>query len=81
MAKLKKRSVDMESFRRMLKSHDLKATPQRIAVHEAMIKLVHASADTVYEDIVKTGGCKITQASVYNILSSLADEGDRKSVV
>lgn len=59
----------------MLKSHDLKATPQRIAVHEVMMDMVHASADMVYEAIVKTGKCRITQASVYNILSGLADEG------
>lgn len=65
----------MDAFRRMLKSHDLKATPQRIAVHEVMMDLVHASADSVYEAIVKEGKCKITQASVYNILSGLADEG------
>ncbi len=75
MARLKKRSVDMEAFRRMLKSHNLKATPQRIAVHAAMMDMIHASADMVYEAIVKAGGCKITQASVYNILSGLADEG------
>ena len=75
MARIKKRTNDMDAFRRMLKSHDLKATPQRIAVHEVMMNLVHASADSVYEAIVKEGKCKITQASVYNILSGLADEG------
>jgi len=75
MARIKKRTNDMEAFRRMLKSHDLKATPQRIAVHKVMMELIHASADTVYEAIVKEGSCNITQASVYNILSGLADEG------
>lgn len=65
----------METFRKLLKSHDLKATPQRIAVHSVMMEMVHASADMVYEAIVKAGNCRITQASVYNILSGLADEG------
>ena len=66
---------DMETFRKLLKSHDLKATPQRIAVHEAMMSMIHASADMVYEAIKKAGNCRITQSSVYNILSGLADEG------
>ena len=75
MAKLKKRVNDMEAFRRMLATQDLKATPQRIAVHEVMMEKVHASADTVYDAITEKGGCKITRASVYNILSGLADAG------
>lgn len=75
MPRSKKQPKDMEAFKKLLQSHDLKATPQRIAVHQVMMELVHASADTVYEAIVKQGGCKITQASVYNILSGLADEG------
>lgn len=75
MARIKKRAHDMDAFRRMLKSHDLKATPQRIAVHGVMMELTHASADMVYEAIVKAGDFRISQASVYNILSGLADEG------
>ena len=34
-------------FRRMLGEKGLKATPQRLAVHEAMIALGHASAEDV----------------------------------
>ena len=41
----------IEGFKKVLKKHDLKATPQRIAVHEAMISLGHASADMVTEAI------------------------------
>ena len=75
MPRSKKQPKDMEAFKKLLQSHDLKATPQRIAVHSAMMDMVHASADMVYEAVTKAGECKITQASVYNILSGLADEG------
>ena len=62
----------IEEFKKVLKKHDLKATPQRLAVHEAMISLGHASADMVTEAIVAKGTTKVTVASVYNILTSLA---------
>ena len=75
MARSNRKPKDMETFRKLLKSHDLKATPQRIAVHSAMMDMIHASADMVYEAILKSGACNISQASVYNILSGLADEG------
>ena len=63
---------NIEEFKKVLKKHDLKATPQRLAVHEAMISLGHASADMVTEAIVAKGTTKVTVASVYNILTSLA---------
>ena len=66
---------DMESFRSILKSKGLKATPQRIAVHAAMLALGHASADLVYEHIKKEGTAEVTVASVYNILSGLSAIG------
>lgn len=62
----------LEEFRSILKRHGLKATPQRIAVHEAMIELGHASADMVTEHISASGRTSVTVASVYNILSQLA---------
>ena len=65
-------NVDLEKrmaeFRIRLKKHGLKVTQQRYAVHEAMLKLGHASADMVTEEIVKEGKTKVTVASVYNIL-------------
>ena len=39
----------MDRFKSVLKRHSLKATPQRLAVHEAMLSLGHASADQVCE--------------------------------
>ncbi|MDE5733272.1 MAG: transcriptional repressor, partial [Bacteroidales bacterium] len=50
----------------------LKATPQRLAVHEVMTMLGHASADMVTDAIKAKGSVKVTMASVYNILSQLA---------
>jgi Fe2+ or Zn2+ uptake regulation protein len=63
----------MLSFTAALKKHKLKATRQRLAVHEAMCTLIHASADEVTELIAKTSPVPISVASVYNILSQLAD--------
>lgn len=62
----------IEEFRTILKKHSLKATPQRLAVHDAMISLGHASADMVTEAIREKGTAKVTLASVYNILTQLA---------
>ena len=62
----------LDEFKAILKKHSLKATPQRLAVHEAMIQLGHASADMVTEAIAKKGTTKVTVASVYNILTNLA---------
>ena len=66
------KTSNIEQFRNILKAHSLKATPQRIAVHEAMLKLGHASADMVTEEVQKHGNTKVTVASVYNILANLA---------
>lgn len=66
---------EMETFKSNLKKHSLKATPQRLAVHKAMLCLGHASADTVVDEIRKNGEGSVTVASVYNILTQLADLG------
>lgn len=63
----------LDEFRTRLKRHGLKATRQRLEVHEAMRALGHASADMVSEEIDRRGNVKVTVASVYNILSQLAD--------
>ena len=63
---------DAEAFKRVLKDKGLKATRQRMAVHEAMMELGHASADQVRELINLRQTAKVTTASVYNILSQMA---------
>ena len=62
----------LEEFKEILKKHSLKATPQRLAVHESMIELGHASADRVTEKIKAKETAKVTLASVYNILTHMA---------
>lgn len=64
--------MSKEAFIARLRANDLKATPQRIAVHEAMVELGHANAAQVSEYIERKGETKITLASVYNILCQLA---------
>lgn len=71
--KATKSAPDLSRFKDILKEKGLKATPQRLAVHEAMLKLGHASADMVAAQMESAGFTKITIASVYNILSTLAD--------
>ena len=66
---------NLEEFKEILRKHSLKATPQRLAVHEAMIALGHASADMVTEEILTQRKAKVTVASVYNILTQLAGLG------
>lgn len=63
---------NIEEFKTILRKHSLKATPQRIAVHEAMMSLGHACADMVTESIKEKGSAKVTLASVYNILTQMA---------
>ena len=62
----------IEEFKKLLKKHSLKSTQQRLAVHNAMLKLGHASANMVTEEIRSQGTTNVTVASVYNILSQIA---------
>ena len=58
----KRKAADEEAFRKRLKAHGLKVTGQRLAVHGAMMSLVHASAEQVRERIGSS--CCIRPASV-----------------
>ncbi len=64
--------AQMDEFKKVLKSHSLKATSQRLMVHKAMLELGHASADMVCEKIGHDQGGGISVASVYNILTQMA---------
>ena len=64
--------AQMEEFKKVLRSHSLKATSQRLMVHKAMLELGHASADMVCEKIGHDQGGSISVASVYNILTQMA---------
>lgn len=65
--------ADEEAFRKRLNARGLKVTAQRLAVHGAMSKLIHGSADAVFELV--RDKCRIRPSTVYNILSELADNG------
>ena len=67
--------LSMEDFVKALGHHRLKSTPQRIAVHRAMMELGHASADEVVEKIAADGTVSITRASVYNTLTQMVSIG------
>lgn len=62
----------MDEFKTLLRRRGLKATRQRLSVHEVMMRLGHASADMVKEELAAKGA-GVTVASVYNILAQLAD--------
>lgn len=66
---------ELEKFRNQLRKHNLKATNQRIAVHEAMMNLGHASAEEVCRWIETDSEVNVTMTSVYNILSQMTSLG------
>ncbi len=66
--------AQMDLFKRQLRNKKMKTTEQRLAIHEAMLELGHASADMVCEKLAEKG-CEVTVASVYNTLSQLAGLG------
>lgn len=69
------KALSLEDFSDCLKEYGLKVTSQRLAVHKAMLSIGHASADMVSSYIKERGENNVTVASVYNILSQLADLG------
>ena len=72
MAKPIRHIPNLEEFRTQLRRHKLRATRQRLAVHEAMMELEHASAEDVRR-VLEERGTSLPTATVYNILSQLAD--------
>ncbi|MGN1232615.1 MAG: Fur family transcriptional regulator [Candidatus Cryptobacteroides sp.] len=75
MNKMLHNAPTVDELKVILKKHGLKATQQRIAVHLAMLNLGHASADMVAEETARAKVANVTAASVYNILSQMADIG------
>ena len=71
----RRKPADVESFKHQLHTHGLKVTPRRVAVHDAMMKLIHASADQVLDAVREEGNVKISRTTVYSVLSELADVG------
>lgn len=65
--------MSIDKFKATLKKKGMKATPQRLAVHQEMINLLHASADMIFERL--KGNAGISLASIYNVLSDLCEAG------
>ena len=65
----------MQKFKALLKQHKLKATPQRLAVHNVMLTLIHASAEQVATLLKEDPTLKVSASSVYNILTQMASLG------
>ena len=65
---------DMLILKNKIKEAGLKATPQRIAIYEAMRKLGHACVDMVAEELKKSFPT-LTIATIYNVLESFVNAG------
>ncbi|MCR5003931.1 MAG: transcriptional repressor [Bacteroidales bacterium] len=70
-----KKAPSVEEVKEILRKNGFKATPQRLAVHQAMLKLGHASVDAVCDELPSICNTKITTASIYNVLSQMAAIG------
>ena len=64
----------MQNLKKIIQASGLKATPQRIAILNAMKTLGHASADMVSSELSKIFP-SLTVATVYNVLESFVDRG------
>lgn len=64
----------MQTIKEKIQQSGLKATPQRIAVYNAMMELGHASADMVV-DTLKDSFPTLTVATIYNVLESFVEAG------
>jgi len=72
MIKLEHNVKERDKFLVRLEKAGLKATAQRVAIHEAMMDLGHASADMVCEWLKENSDTGVTMASVYNNLTQMA---------
>lgn len=64
----------MIQTKNLIQSKGLKATPQRIAVYLTLKELGHASADMIYDRVIKLYPT-LTVATIYNILESFVATG------
>lgn len=60
----------MENITFMLRTHNLKATPQRIAILEAVYKYGHINIEKLYEDI-KNKFDSISLATIYKNINAM----------
>jgi Fe2+/Zn2+ uptake regulation proteins len=63
-----------DDIKDILRSHKLKATPQRVMVYGKLLEIGHASADMVYSQL-NADNPAMTVATTYNILESFVKAG------
>ncbi len=64
----------MLNIKEKIHKSGLKATPQRIAIYQAMNKLGHASADMLADELNGVFP-SLTVATIYNVLESFVEKG------
>ncbi len=64
----------MNTIKEKIHECGLKATPQRIAIYQAMEKLGHASADMLVDELNDVFP-SLTIATIYNVLESFVENG------
>ena len=65
--------MDKSNIIQLLSHHNLKITPQRIAVYEAVVQLDHPDADEITRLVNETNP-GIARGTVYNVLELFCDK-------
>ena len=65
--------MDRSSFVKLLNQHQLKITPQRIAVYEALMQLDHPDADEITRLVNETNP-GIARGTIYNVLELFCEK-------
>lgn len=65
--------MDRSTLIKLLNQHQLKITPQRIAVYEALIQLDHPDADEITQKVNVTNP-GIARGTIYNVLELLCQK-------
>lgn len=64
----------MENNAKLLREHNLKATPQRLAIIEVVSKNGHINIDSLYEEIRERFN-SISLATIYKNINSMTENG------
>jgi len=67
-------SLEEERIAELLRKHDLKATPQRIAVMRVLLNGGHYTGEQIYNEVKKREP-SISLSTVYNALEALENSG------
>lgn len=65
--------MDRQNLIKLLNEHQLKITPQRIAVYEALLQLDHPNADEITR-LVNENNPGIARGTVYNVLELFCEK-------